>query len=476
MEEVAGSIPVTSTKFKSPARGFFIADVKRAIIMARARDRKPELRGQQAAEARRGRDPRRTTARRGVVADPIDITSCPPCFPFIFVKINLMPNSLNIFHLDDGKELRGGQRQLLYLVKELNKLGHNNVVVCRQGSPLQAAAARKGLKHFTLPYLFEWDPVSALKLRAVLKALPPPPGGTPPVLHSHTSHAAAVSWLASAGLDCVRVAHRRVDFIPGALAARFKYRHAHSVIAISEAVKEILLKAGVPDEKVAVVNSTIDLDDTPWKPGEFAAYRSAARQALAAELNIPAGAFWAGSLIALVPHKDPENMVRAAALVIKDAPGTFFLIAGEGPLADKTARLAHMLRIQDNFKLIGYRSDPYKILAALDMFVLSSREEGMGSVLVEAMNASLPIVATNAGGIGDVIENGTNGLTVAPRDHAALARAALSLINDAPLRSRLSAEAHRRREDFSSPRMAALTLNCYEKAIADFKRNRHPVE
>lgn len=385
-----------------------------------------------------------------------------------------MENRLTVFHLDDGRELRGGQRQMMYLVKELNRLGHDNTVVCRKGSPLHKAALRKNFKALTLPYLTEWDPVSAFQLRGVLKARPA--GGLPPILHTHTGHTAAVSWLASAGLDCVRVAHRRVDFVPGSFTARFKYSRAHSVIAISDAVKEILLGAGVPEEKVAVVNSTIDLDDTPWKPGEFQAYRSAARAALASELNIPPDAFWAGSLIALVPHKDPENMVRAAALVLKEQPHAYFLVAGDGPLKEKTAHLARMLKVQERFILIGYRSDPYKVLAALDLFVLSSCEEGMGSVLVEAMNASLPIVATTAGGITDVVEDGANGLTVPPRDHEALARAALRLMNDAQLRGALAAEAHRRREDFSSPRMAALTLKCYETAIENFKRHRHPVE
>ncbi len=385
-----------------------------------------------------------------------------------------MEKRLTVFHLDDGKELRGGQRQLLYLAKELRELGHDNTVVCRHGSPLHAAASRKNFKVLTLPYYFEWDPVSALLLRRFLKKLPA--GGRPPVLHAHTSHAAAMAWLASAGLDCVRVAHRRVDFIPGSFTARFKYNKAHSVIAISEAVKEILLKAEVPEEKVAVVNSTIDLDDTPWGPAEFEAYRSAARAELAAELSIPADAFWAGSLIALVPHKDPENMVRAAAIVLKEAPQAYFLLAGEGPLEEKTSHLARMLKLQDRFRLIGYRQDPYKVLAALDMFVLSSAEEGMGSVLVEAMNASLPIVATTAGGITEVIEDGANGLTVAPRDPEALAAAQLRVINDPELRSRLAAEAHRRREDFASPRMAALTLKCYETAIENLKRHRHPLE
>ncbi|HBA61004.1 MAG TPA: hypothetical protein DCZ92_09330 [Elusimicrobia bacterium] len=385
-----------------------------------------------------------------------------------------MEKRLTVFHLDDGKELRGGQRQMMYLVKELDRLGHDNTVVCRHGSPLHKAAARKNFKTLTLPYFFEWDPVSALLLRRVLKALPA--AGQPPILHSHTGHTAAVSWLASAGLDCVRVAHRRVDFMPGSFTARFKYSKAHSVIAISDAVKEILLKAGVPDERVAVVNSTIDLDDTPWKQSGYQAYRDSARKELAAELAIPAGAFWAGSLIALVPHKDPENMVRAAALVLKEVPDLFFLVAGEGPLEQRTAHLAKMLKISDRFRLIGYRPDPYKVLAALDMFVLSSAEEGMGSVLVEAMNARLPIVATTAGGITDVVENGANGLTVPPRDHEALAKAQLRLIGDPELRARLAEEAHRRREDFSSPRMAALTLKCYETALENFKRNRHPLE
>ncbi|MDD2806138.1 MAG: glycosyltransferase [Elusimicrobiales bacterium] len=385
-----------------------------------------------------------------------------------------MDNRLTVYHLDDGKELRGGQRQLLYLVKELQALGHDNTVVCRHGSPLHAAAARKNFKTFTLPYYFEWDPVSALLLRHALKALPP--AGAPPILHSHTGHTAAVSWLASAGLDCVRVAHRRVDFVPGAFTARYKYSKAHSVIAISEAVKDILLNAGVPEEKIAVVNSTIDLDDTPWRPGELEAYREAARAGLAAELSIPKDAFWAGSLVALVPHKDPENLVRSAAAVLKEAPQTYFFLAGDGPLREKTEHLARMLKIQDRFLFLGQRQDPYKVLAALDLFVLASCEEGMGSVLVEAMNAALPIVATTAGGITDVVEDGANGLTVPPRNPEALAAAQLRLIRDPALRARLAAEAHRRREDFSSPRMAALTLKCYETAIENLKRHRHPLE
>ena len=107
----------------------------------------------------------------------------------------------------------------------------------------------------------------------------------------------------------------------------------------------------------------------------------------------------------------------------------------------------------------------------------SGRAQTLGFLLgLPLLRVKADAKKPTAGGITDVIENGANGLTVKPRSPEELAQAQLRLIKDAPLRERLAAEAHRRREDFSSPRMAALTLKCYETAIENFKRNRHPVE
>lgn len=395
------------------------------------------------------------------------------------------PGKLLIFHLDDGRELRGGQRQLLYLVKELNLLGHLNYIVCRSGSPLETTAKRKNFKTIPLPYLFEWDPVSALLLNRKIRAIADALGhAAPPILHAHTSHAAAISYLASFNMDCVRIAHRRVDFIPSAgLSARFKYLKAHRVIAISKAVRDIMLSLRVPADKIAVVNSTVDLDETPWEEpalsgaegGSFGDYRAAAKQAIARKFGLPQDAPWIGSLIALVPHKDPENFAKAAAQVLEKRPDAHFLLAGAGELAENVRRLVRALKIEKNFHMLGYYETPYELLAALDIFVLPSSEEGMGSVLIEAMNSSLPIVATRAGGITDVIENGANGLVVDVKNPGELARAQLALLEDAALRARISAEGHRRRLDFSSPRMAELTLRIYEQEIANLKHHRHTV-
>ena len=373
-----------------------------------------------------------------------------------------------IFHLDDGKELRGGQRQLLYLVKELNHLGHDNTVVCRENFPLHEAAQRKGFKTFTLPYFFEWDPVSALLLRRKLKSLPV--GQFPPVLHSHTSHTAAHSWLASLGLNCVRIVHRRVDFAPdNGISTELKYARADRVIAISKPVREILIKAGLPPDQIALVNSAIDLSATPWQKTGFEAYRENSREKISALFGIKEYAFWTGSLIALVPHKDPLNFIRSAKIVLDAKPDTHFLLAGSGELRVQAQSLAKILEIEGHFHFLGYYTEPYEILSALDLFVLSSREEGMGSVLLEAMNAGVPIAATAAGGITDVIENEKTGLLVPRENPEALASAQLRIMADLELAKNLAAEGRRRLTDFSSVKMAESTLRIYEEAVENFK-------
>ena len=374
-----------------------------------------------------------------------------------------------IFHLDDGKELRGGQGQLLDLAKELSALGHKNIIFCRKNSPLSREAARLKLDTFFLPYFFEWDPVSAVILRDRIKT-EIKNQASPIILHSHTSHTAAHSWLAGLGLNCARIVHRSVDFIPGkGILSTLKYTRAARVIAISKPVREILIRAGLAPAKVTMINSGIDLNPAPWEKAGFDAYRKNSREKLSALFGINKDAFWTGSLMALVPHKDPLNFVRSAGIVLAAKPGTHFLLAGQGTLHARVKNLAQKLGLDGNFHFLGYYPEPYEILSALDLFVLPSREEGMGRVLLEAMNAGVPIAATTAGGITDVIENEKNGLLAPREDPTALAAAQLRIMNSPKLAKDLAAEGRRRLGDFSSVKMAERTLKIYEEAIETLK-------
>ncbi|MEA3306239.1 MAG: glycosyltransferase [Elusimicrobiota bacterium] len=371
------------------------------------------------------------------------------------------------FHLDDGKELRGGQRQTLLLAKELNKSGHRNIIVCRKNSPLEKAVRAENIEILNLPYIFEWDILSALILkREIKKTLTGEDKEKTAILHSHTSHTAGLSYLVSLFMKVIRIVHRRVDFkVKKRLSTRLKYLKADNVIALSKAIKKILIEGGVNETKVSIIASSADINNVPWTESTFNDYKKKSKKEISEKFSINKDSFWIGSLMALVPHKDPENFLTSAKKVLEKFPETNFILAGKGELSDTLKTLALKLNIQDKFHIIGYQNESYKILAALDLFVLSSKEEGLGSVLINAMNAKLPVAATDAGGITDLIEDKKNGL-IAPKENAQeLANAQIKLIEDKNLRVALAEKNYKRRINFSSKKMAEATVKIYEKTI-----------
>jgi glycosyltransferase involved in cell wall biosynthesis len=125
----------------------------------------------------------------------------------------------------------------------------------------------------------------------------------------------------------------------------------------------------------------------------------------------------------LVPQKGQRNLVEAAAQVLQTRPDVRFAFVGDGPLRDEVTGLATERGILDKIVITGIRPDVPRILAASDLFVLSSIWEGMPLSLLEAMAAGCPAVATDVGGVAEVLDRGRVGLMVPPNDPAALAQA-----------------------------------------------------
>lgn len=362
-----------------------------------------------------------------------------------------------IFHLDSERGLRGGERQLLYLASWLRGRGHRNVVVCRAASPLEARAREMGLEVLNLPFLFEWDPISAWKLRRRLRE------AGRAVVHAHTAHTAALAWWAVRGTRAVRVVHRRVDFaVRNPLTARLKYAGADRVIAITDAVKSCLTAAGVPPQRVAVVRSSID-PALIARQGQMD--RGVCRSAYALEAGLDPGAAWIGTLRALDAAKDVATLLRACRRVLERRPRAFVLIGGDGPERAALGLLAEALGIGARVRFLGWRTDNLQFLKALDVFVLPSRQEGMGSVLLEAMACGTPVVASEAGGIPEVVVDGVSGLLAPARDPEALAGRILAVLEDPALGARLAAEAARRLDAFTSDKMGAATEALYDELL-----------
>jgi glycosyltransferase involved in cell wall biosynthesis len=251
------------------------------------------------------------------------------------------------------------------------------------------------------------------------------------------------------------VASRRVDFHirPNAFS-RWKYRRVTCFIAASRAIGAMLREDGIEARRVVTIHEGIDVDRVQQAPVAK----------IHEEFWLPAGVPVVGNVAALVGHKGQKHLVDAAALVVRQVPDAHFLILGEGEVRPALERQIKELHLEKHVLLPGFRTDVLSLLKAFDVFVMSSVTEGLGTSLLDAMAAARPIVATEAGGIPEVVVNGRTGLLVPVRDHERLAGAIVRLLTDGALRERVAlAGLNRVRAEFSVERMVGETLALYER-------------
>jgi len=185
------------------------------------------------------------------------------------------------------------------------------------------------------------------------------------------------------------------------------------------------------------------------------------------ELNIPQDFYVIGTVGRLVPIKGHKYLVSAAEMIIKEFPKTVFVIVGDGFLKPILERHAEALGIRKNIIFTGWRKDVPEILYLFDILVFPSLNEGMGRVMIEGMSLGKPIVASNVGGIRDLIEDGKNGLLVPPRDSNALRKAISRLIRNKKLAEGLGKigkmEVY---PDFDASTMVKKIDNLYESLLS----------
>ena len=358
---------------------------------------------------------------------------------------------MRILHIDTERGWRGGERQALWLAGELARRGHACWIAARPGEPLSERAHRIRLPVVPCAPAFEADPRCVLQLRRAVRR------ERIQLVHAHTAHAITLGALATLALPVPVIAARRVDFhLRQNVGTRWKYGRASAVIAVSSAVAAILEGDGVPRERIAVVPDGTDVHRE---------IRPVSRAALEV-LGVPPRAPVVVQVAQLVGHKDPVNFVRAIGVARERVPGLHALLVGEGPLRQEVEATNRQLRLDDCVHLTGYRQDADALIAAADIVVLSSREEGMGSVLLDALLAGRPIAATRAGGIPDVVQHGVSGLLAPVQDPRALGAHIATLLEDTELSARLAAAARARADEFSVERMTDRTLAVYERVLA----------
>jgi len=353
-------------------------------------------------------------------------------------------------HIDTQRTWRGGQRQVLLTVLGLRERGHRAVLIAHPEGEL-AARASEGHDLMRLAPRTEVDLHSGWRLSRIIREL------KPEVIHAHDPHAVAAASLALAFNTSpdgpALIASRRVAFHlkPNAFS-RWKYRQVDCFVAASDSIRATLLNDGIEASKIARVYEGIDVHRIQAEPPAN----------IHAELWLPTHAPVVGATAALTAEKGHRHLIDAAALVIREVPDARFVILGEGDLRASLERQIKELRLERHVFLPGFRADVLAFLRAFDVFVMPSIAEGLGTSLLDAMAAAKATVATNTGGIPEVVADGETGLLIPPRDDHALAQAIIRLLKDKPLRDRMGeAGLARVRRVFSAARMVDETLAVY---------------
>jgi glycosyltransferase involved in cell wall biosynthesis len=231
----------------------------------------------------------------------------------------------------------------------------------------------------------------------------------------------------------VRIGSRRDLVLPGRSSGqhrlqRHAYRLAHRVIANSRAAAAQLAAEGVAEARIAVIPNGIDLSRYPHprtsKPSTRRPSGPSDLRTLTTVANLRA-------------EKGHDVLLSAAAIVCSAYPDLRVQLVGAGPMRAALEQQARDLGIEEKVIFCGHREDVPELLAASDLFVLPSQSEAFPNGLVEAMAAGLPSIASDVGGIPELVQHGRNGLLVPPGDVAALAAALVRLLDDADYARRL---------------------------------------
>jgi glycosyltransferase involved in cell wall biosynthesis len=288
----------------------------------------------------------------------------------------------------------------------------------------------------------------------------------PEVIHGYLFGPNLYAALAGrlAGVPAVVVAKRNVDAFETrrqVLVQRLAHRLATHVTAVSEAVADSVIALGVPRSRITVIPNGVDAARfVPPAPVDEA------RRALGADASP-----LVGSVGCLAARKDYGTLLEALRLLGDRGLAFRAALVGDGPDRDALEARAAALGLADRVRFLGERADVDRLLPGMDVFVLSSREEGIPNALLEAMAAGRACVATAVGGTPEVLRDGETGWLVPPGEPGALADALeQALTRPAEARRRSDAACHAAREGMSIEAMVRRHEEFYERAIVGSSR------
>ncbi len=357
-----------------------------------------------------------------------------------------------VLHVSSARSWRGGEQQISYLVKYLADKGVENWVFCPEDSPLEKWSQ---LNNITTVSYNKGSSIS-FKVSRLLKRTAQEENID--LIHVHDSHAHNYAWFANSifGNETPLIVSRRVDFkIPYSSIRKYNHKDIRKIICVSDYVREVVGMRVRDKSKLMTIYSGVQKVE---KHPNYSLRKS---------YGIPDSHKLIGNVAALAEHKDYFTFVNTAEALIKSQPDTysFLMIGGDGDSSKEIKTYIKKKGLQHHIIHTGFIPEVKSKLSDLDLLLFTSKEEGLGTSILDAFNAGVPVVATNTGGIPEIVRNQETGLLSEVKDHLSLFANVRHIFESPALTARLIENAKKLAEKLSEKNMAHNTLETYNKVL-----------
>jgi glycosyltransferase involved in cell wall biosynthesis len=331
-----------------------------------------------------------------------------------------------VLFITSTMKIGGAEKIIADLIMGLSQRGYQSVLVCIKTLDFWGEYLRKnGIECHELGVSRQWNIIKISKLMALAARI------QPEIIYS-LDHRDAIFWsrLLAFFLGCPHILSQHSLRLAGAEAPnRIAYKFmiktttplSSKIVVCSNAVRDYFLRIGIPDKKIKVIHNGVSIynqiesrDSVEWR----------------SSLRIPFNSKLVGIVAALRPIKDHETFLKSAQRVIDRYSQTYFAIIGDGYLRPDLEKLARLLGISKNVFFLGNITPADGIIKSLDIGVLSSQKEAFPMVILEYMNAGLPVVSTDCGGPSEIIQDGETGFIVPVNNPQAMAEKIICLLEN----------------------------------------------
>lgn len=322
---------------------------------------------------------------------------------------------------------RGHEQQIIYYYEAFNSRIKHQSLICPSGTKLAEVATKKNFNIHAIPLKSEYSLTWIHKIKQVIKD----ENINLVLIHSSRAHTLCVlaSILSNEKTPLVFFRTLIKDISKKTLSKwKYNYKHLVKLICVSQAVIDVLKPAIKDHSRFSIVGSATDLNTFKNHTKSYKLHD---------ELNLPHNTLLIANISAFVPFKDHFTFVKTAKLLKPKLPNAKFLLIGTGKMEDEIKDFAKELEMENDILFLGFRNDIPDIFPDFDLFLFTSKLEPTGGVLLEAYASHVPIVATNAAGIPEVIKHNETGLLCQKENPKAFAEAVLKVLNNETFKEKL---------------------------------------